>query len=131
MKVLFIYLSDHPPIIAVNAQTSAKVGRRHHFFAVKNAPNLPEKRSNLVRRLAWILETLIYYQKRSECIDGSELSCDMMVRNNFCETVLIAIHNVTFMRQAARRAGPDAVAGRKNWHSCQGKSTVWLSHFAV
>jgi len=59
-----------------------------------------EKRSNLVRKAAKPAETLIYYQKRRDCIGGVSLHCNILVRDNFSEPALIQIQSVTFMRQA-------------------------------
>jgi hypothetical protein len=52
-----------------------------------------------VRTASKSVETLIYYQKRSECIGGASLPCNIVVHDNIYEPALIEIHGVTFLRQ--------------------------------
>jgi hypothetical protein len=59
-----------------------------------------EKRSNLVRMDSKPAETLIYYQKRRDCMDNLSLRRNILVRDNFSEPALRQIHSVTFMRQS-------------------------------
>jgi hypothetical protein len=59
------------------------------------------KRSNLVPQAMKPVEPLIYYQKRSENLGMSTVSRNKLVRRQFNETVLMLLHGVTFMRQAA------------------------------